>query len=53
VTYIDMFLAAGTSYAYKVEALNCAGAVLAVSGETGAGATREPASRRETRPVKR
>ena len=53
VTYIDMFLAAGTSYAYKLEALNCAGAVLAVSGETGAGATREPASRREIRPVKR
>jgi len=53
VTYIDMFLAAGTSYAYKVEALNCAGAVLAVSGETGAGGIREPATRRETRPVKR
>jgi len=34
LTYIDTFLASGTTYSYRLEALDCSGNVLAVSGET-------------------
>jgi hypothetical protein len=53
VTYLDMFLTSGTVYTYKVEALNCAGAVLAVSGESAAAQERTPLAKREPRIEKR
>jgi hypothetical protein len=36
LTYIDMFLSSGTSYTYKVEALDCGGRIIASSSEIGA-----------------
>jgi hypothetical protein len=36
LTYVDMFLANGTNYTYKVEALDCGGRILASSLEIGA-----------------
>ncbi|HVP90035.1 MAG TPA: SBBP repeat-containing protein [Terriglobales bacterium] len=53
VTYIDMFLVTGTSYTYKVEALNCSGAVLATSAEGAASPPPPAPARRETRIEKR
>jgi hypothetical protein len=54
LTFIDLFLDSGTSYTYRVEALDCSGTVLAASGEVGAlSAQPPPVTRGATRTVKR
>ncbi len=53
VTYVDMFPVSGASYTYKVDALNCSGAVLATSAEGAAAPPAQAPARRETRIVKR
>jgi hypothetical protein len=54
LTYIDLFLQTGTSYTYKVEALDCSGTVLASSAEAGAvSPAPPPVIRRAARTVKK
>ena len=54
LTYVDTFLASGTSYTYKVEALDCGGRVIASSGELGPlTAVKQPLSKPAGRTVKR
>jgi hypothetical protein len=54
LTYIDLFLETGTSYVYKVDALDCSGTVLASSAEAGAvSPAPPPAARGAVRKVKK
>ncbi len=53
VTYLDLFLATGTSYNYKVDALDCGGAVLATSSGAGTLSSRPTVPKRETQIIKR
>ena len=45
LTYNDTFLESGTSYSYKVEALDCGGSVIASSNEAGAVSPQPPPKR--------
>lgn len=54
LTYIDMFLTSGTSYTYKVEALDCGGRIIASSSEVGAvSPLQQPVAKPARRTVKR
>jgi len=54
LTYADTFLASGTNYTYKVEALDCGGRVIASSSELGPlNSVRRPLGRPAIRTVKR
>ncbi|MGA2533810.1 MAG: SBBP repeat-containing protein [Candidatus Aminicenantales bacterium] len=54
LTYADTFLATGTTYTYKVEALDCGGRVIASSSELGPLSTvKQPAAKPAGRIVKR
>jgi hypothetical protein len=54
LTYNDTFLAAGTSYSYKVEAYDCGGRIIASSSEAGAVSPQPPpTTKRENRTIKR
>ncbi|MGZ7066506.1 MAG: hypothetical protein ACXVI6_09125, partial [Candidatus Aminicenantales bacterium] len=54
LTYADTFLATGTTYTYKVEALDCGGQVIASSSELGPLSTvKQPAAKPAGRMVKR
>jgi len=54
LTYADTFLASGTNYTYKVEALDCGGRVIASSSELGPlNSVKQPLARPGIRIVKR
>ena len=54
LTYVDMFLATGTNYTYKVEAMDCGGRIIASSSEAGPLATvKQPVAQPAGRTVKR
>jgi hypothetical protein len=53
LTYLDMFLAGNASYAYKVEALDCGGRIIATSLEVSFQAQPPPIARPERKIVKR
>jgi len=49
LTYLDLFLTTGTSFTYKVEALDCGGNVIAASSEVGTLAAVAPVATRGAR----
>jgi hypothetical protein len=54
LTYADMFLASGTAYTYKVEALDCGGRIIGSSSEVGAiSLLKQPVVKPSRRTVKR